>query len=95
MAYLYDEAQAAAGRCWWALDTREERGGCIYPLLAFRKHVTSVNAIRSSATAWESVKMLRAGLAKARKGSPLGLCGGMCRPSTHPVSWEMVQVQRR
>ena len=33
------------------------------------KHVSSVNAIRSSATAWESVKMLRAGLKKARKGS--------------------------
>jgi hypothetical protein len=35
----------------------------------WRKHVTNVNAIRSSAAAWESVKMLRAGLAKARKGS--------------------------
>jgi len=33
------------------------------------KHVSNVNAIRSSATAWESVKMLRAGLKKARKGS--------------------------
>jgi hypothetical protein len=33
------------------------------------KHVANVNAIRSSATAWGYVKMLRAGLKKARKGS--------------------------
>jgi hypothetical protein len=26
-----------------------------------------------------------------RARAPLGLCGGMCQPSTHPVSWEMVQ----
>jgi hypothetical protein len=49
------------------------------------KHVANVNAIRSSATAWESVKMLRAGSQGVY--TLHGPCGGTSRQSIRLESW--------